>query len=249
MYIYVYVAQFHIEMNGPMDVRHERTAASMKWVIPYLSGLATASTWIIWDCFLFFFKCTTIFRWMDACLHTHTHTHIFLFNLFQPSLSFRNIRNCFSKLCCLWKPVMWCEQRASSSVFNRDRTLYCVSGLCPGGQSWRGYSAVNSVYSSTLSLLDKWELRLIPTLHATTHLTQHFNAQAKNRPDFFSFFFKDNLTSFYCKTAVLAPLASCLLYWFSANQKKKEKKKVKFSTPTTTGAPQGWASVYLLRCW
>lgn len=84
----------------------------------------------------------------------------------------------FPKLSYLTKLAMWSEQGVSS-LFTADRSLYCVSGGCPGGWSWRGYSAVNSVYSSTLSLFDKWELRLIPTLHTATRPTQHFNAQAR----------------------------------------------------------------------
>ena len=123
---------------------------------------------------------------------------------------------------------MWSEWGVSSSVFTVDRTLYCASGVCPGGRSWRGYSAVNSVYSSTLSLFDKWEPRLIPTLHAATLPTQHFNAPAKNRPDFLK-------TSYLFTARLQSPVLSLPLCCIDFLLTKKNPKQKPLSS-----LPQLW---------
>lgn len=132
---------------------------------------------------------------------------------------------------------MWSERGVSSSVFTVDRTLYCASGVCPGGRSWRGYSAVNSVYSSTLSLFDKWEPRLIPTLHAAARPTQHFNAPAKNRPDFLK-------TSYLFTARLQSPLLSLPLCHIDFLLTKNPQ-KCQFSTPAMAAIPsQSIAFIY-----
>lgn len=143
-----------------------------------------------------------------------------------------------SKRSDLTKLALWSERGVCSSVSAADRTLRCVSGVCPGGRSWRGCSAVNSVYSSTLSLFDKWEPRLIPTLHAITHPAQHFNAQAKIDLTF--------LKTGYPFTARLqSPLLSlplrCIDFLLKTN---KQTKKVSF-LPQLWQQSQG-RGIYLL---
>lgn len=137
---------------------------------------------------------------------------------------------------------MWSEWGVSSSVFTVDRTLYCASGVCPGGRSWRGYSAVNSVYSSTLSLFDKWEPRLIPTLHAATLPTQHFNAPAKNRPDFLktSYLFTARLQS-----PVLSLPLCCIDFLLT---KKTQNKNPSVLYPSYGSDPLPNYCIYI-QCW
>lgn len=132
---------------------------------------------------------------------------------------------------------MWSEWGVSSSVFTVDRTLYCASGVCPGGWSWRGYSAVNSVYSSTLSLFDKWEPRLIPTLHAATRPTQHLNAPAKNRPDFLK-------TSYLFPARLQSPLLSLPLCRIDFLLTKKKKKNISFLPQLWQRSPPNLLHLY-----
>ena len=56
--------------------------------------------------------------------------------------------------------------------------------------------------------------RLIPTLHAATHPTQHFNAQARIDPTFYR-----QATFLLQDCSPHSPRASSLPHWFSANKK------------------------------
>lgn len=75
---------------------------------------------------------------------------------------------------------------------------------CPGRAGLDVDTVLLTLFTAQLSLGDRLNLRSIPTLHATTHTTQHFITQAKIDLTF-------KALRYYCKTAVSPfPLPSSL---------------------------------------
>lgn len=80
---------------------------------------------------------------------------------------------------------------------------------------------------------------MIPTLHATTHPTQHFNAQAKNRLDFL----KTSYLFFTARLQLVSPPLCCIDFLL-----KKTTRKHQFSTPTMALWYLSIYSIYI-QCW
>ena len=81
-----------------------------------------------------------------------------------------------------------------------------------------------TLFTAQLSLGDRLNLRSIPTLHATTHTTQHFITQAKIDLTF-------KALPYYCKTAVSPFPSSLCLIDFLLN------KNPPFSSPGMAAVP------------
>lgn len=120
---------------------------------------------------------------------------------------------------------MWFEHDVSSSVFIVEKTLYCVSGVYALGA---GPDVDTLLFTAAhFSLLTNgswgWSLPFTPPPHSA------LRCPGKNRPDFLK------TSSHFIAVSTL--LSFSLLYWFSAN-KKKRRRKCQFSTPikaTITG--------------